>query len=117
MRFSSIMFLFLSSSSILYFKFSISFSVLDKFFSEREDATNFTKTVNAVKYLAKLNLITTSYRGIREFKEFYPESEEAKRYISLNAFSTKGKIRFLFVKYNMAWLFVTLFKIAKLLMK
>ena len=84
--------------------------LLDKFFVEKEDAIRFRKSINTIKYLAKLNLITTSYKGIREFKDFYPESNEAVNYISLNAFSTKGKIRFLFVKYHMAWLFVTLFK-------
>lgn len=84
--------------------------LLDKFFVEKEDAQDYAKTVNALKYLAKLNLITTEYKGIREFKQLFPESNEAARYISLNAFSTKGKIRFLFVKYHLAWLFVSLFK-------
>lgn len=84
--------------------------LLSKFFAEKNDSQEYVKTVNAVKYLAKLNLITTEYKGIREFKQIYPESNEAVCYISLNAFSTKGKIRFLFVKYHFAWLFVTLFK-------
>ena len=84
--------------------------LLGRFFAEKNDAQEYAKTVNAVKYLAKLNLITTEYKGIREFKQIYPESEEAVNYISLNAFSKKGKIRFLFVKYHFAWLFVTLFK-------
>lgn len=91
--------------------------LLSKFFAEKNDAQDFSKTVNAVKYLAKLNLITTDFAGIREFKQTYPESDEAVNYISLNAFSTKGKIRFLFVKYHMAWLFVTLFKCASLFFK
>lgn len=86
--------------------------LLGKFFVEKDDAQEYVKTVNAVKYLAKLNLITTEYAGIREFKQTFPESDEAVNYISLNAFSTKGKIRFLFVKYHLAWLFVTLFKCA-----
>lgn len=85
-------------------------NLLDKFFSEKNDAQEYVKTVNAVKYLAKLNLITTDYKGIRVFKQIYPESNEAANYISLDAFSIKGKIRFFFVKYHFAWLFVTLFK-------
>ena len=91
--------------------------LLGKFFVEKSDAKDYVKTANAVKYLAKLNLITTEYKGIREFKQTYPESDEAVNYISLNAFSTKGKIRFLFVKYHMAWLFVTLFKCASFFSK
>lgn len=91
--------------------------LLGKFFAEKDDAQEYAKTVNAVKYLAKLNLITTGFAGIREFKQTYPESDEAVNYISLNAFSTKGKIRFLFVKYHLAWLFVTLFKCASLFSK
>ena len=91
--------------------------LLDKFFSEKNDAQEYVKTVNAVKYLAKLNLITTDYKGIREFKQIYPESNEAANYISLDAFSIKGKIRFLFVKYHFAWLFVTMFKCITLFTK
>lgn len=87
-------------------------NLLGKFFSEKDDALQYVKTVNAVKYLAKLNLITTKFSGIQEFKNIFPESNEAVNYISLNAFSAKGKIRFLFVKYHMAWLFVTIFKLA-----
>lgn len=86
--------------------------LLGKFFSEKDDALQYVKTVNAVKYLAKLNLITTKFSGIQEFKHIFSESNEAVNYISLNAFSAKGKIRFLFVKYHMAWLFVTIFKLA-----
>ena len=84
--------------------------LLDRFFAEKDDALLYVKTINALKFLAKLNLITTEYKGIREFKKKYPESDEAVNYISLNAFSTKGKIRFLFVKHRLAWLFVTIFK-------
>lgn len=91
--------------------------LLGKFFAEKDDVQEYAKTVNAVKYLAKLNLITTEYAGIREFKQTYPESDEAVNYISLNAFSSKGKIRFLFVKWHMAWLFVTLFKVVTLFSK
>lgn len=91
--------------------------LLGGFFSNKTDASQFVKTVNALKYLAKLNLITTEYKDIREFKRIFPESNEAVNYISLDAFSIKGKIRFLFVKYHLAWLFVTLFKCASLFLK
>lgn len=84
--------------------------LIDDFYSNKQDAEKYTKTVNALKFLAKINLVTTRYDWLKEFYALFPESNEAVNYISLNAFSTKGKIRFLFVKYHMAWLFVTLFK-------
>lgn len=84
--------------------------LLDEFYSNKQDSERYTKTVNALKFLAKINLITTRYDWLKEFYALFPESNEAVNYISLNAFSAKGKIRFLFVKYHMAWLFVTLFK-------
>jgi glycosyltransferase involved in cell wall biosynthesis len=84
--------------------------LIDDFYSNKQDAERYTKTVNALKFLAKINLVTTRYDWLKEFYALFPESNEAVNYISLNAFSTKGKIRFLFVKYHMAWLFVTLFK-------
>lgn len=88
--------------------------LLDQFFARQKDAIRYVKTVNAIKFLAKLNLITTEYKGIIEFKKTYPESNEAINYISLNAFSPKGKIRFLFLKYHLSWLFVSLFKVVNI---
>lgn len=87
---------------------------LEIFFGTKPDADKYLKTVNAIKYLAKLNLITTRYDWLKEFYLLFPESNEAKKYISFNAFSYKGRIRFLFVKFHMAWLFVLLFKCVNL---
>lgn len=84
---------------------------LNQFFAAKPDADEFRRTVNSIKYLAKINLITTRYDWLKEFNMLFPESNEAKKYISLNAFSLKGKIRFLFVRYHMAWLFVSLYKL------
>lgn len=90
---------------------------LADFYESKADAAEFTNTVNAFKFLAKLNLITTRYDGLRDFHQLFPESNQVAQWISLNAFSTKGKIRFLFVKYHLSWLFVTLFKIKNLLVR
>ena len=84
--------------------------LIDDFYSSKQDAKRYTKTVNALKFLAKINLVTTRYDWLKEFFALFPESNEALKYISLDAFSKRGKIRFLFVKYHLAWLFVTLFK-------
>lgn len=88
---------------------------LEQFFASKPDANEFCRTVNSIKYLAKINLITTRYDWLKEFNLLFPESNEAKTYISLNAFSIKGKIRFLFVKYHLAWLFVSIYKFIMLI--
>lgn len=85
--------------------------LLDDFFAKKPDWERYQKTVNAVKYLAKLNLVTTRLDWLGEFHRLFPESNDAVNYISLHAFGTKGKIRFLFVKYHLAWLFVLMFKL------
>ena len=84
--------------------------LIDAFYANKPDKEAYLKSVNAVKFLAKLYLVTTRFDWLKEFYEVFPESDEAVKYVSLNAFSTKGKIRFLFVKYHIAWLFVILFK-------
>lgn len=91
--------------------------LIGDFFNEKPDGMKYRKTVLTLKFLAKLNLITTRYDWLREFYKLFPESKVAVDWISLNAFSQKGKIRFLFVKYHLAWLFVTMFKAKKLFCK
>lgn len=83
---------------------------LGEFFESQADYKDFENTALAFKYLAKLNLVTDSYTKYREFKKIFPESNKIRKYIPLHSFSTKGKIRFLMVKYKLGLLFVTLFK-------
>lgn len=85
--------------------------LLAEFFDSKPDAAEYRKTVLTLKFLAKLNLVATRYDWLREFHHLFPESNVAAGWISLDAFSTKGKLRFIFVKYHLAWLFVTLFKL------
>ena len=84
---------------------------LDAFFKSKPDAAKFEKTIKTIKFMAKLNLVTTRFNWLREFYRLFPESNGAVKWIGLDAFSKKGKIRFLFVKYHLAWLFVLMFKI------
>lgn len=91
--------------------------LISDFFESKPDGTKYQKTVLSLKFLAKLNLITNRYDWLREFYKLFPESNAAVDWISLNAFSQKGKIRFLFVKFHLAWLFVTMFKVRKHLCK
>lgn len=90
---------------------------IDAFFKSKPDYKEFEKTVLALKFLARINLVTDSYEGLREYHLTFPESNAIIPEIDLNAFSKKGKIRFLFVKHRLAWLFVTLFKIKNLIAK
>ena len=57
------------------------------------------------------NLVTTTFAGLKKYYQTYPESDKVIPYIGRNAFSSKGIIRFRFVKYHIAWLFVLIFKI------
>lgn len=80
------------------------------FFESKPDGEKYLKTVLTLKYLAKLNLVSYRYNWLKEFYQIFPESDVAADWINLKAFSKKGKIRFLFVKYHLAWLFVFIFK-------
>lgn len=86
--------------------------LLEDFFKSESNYDEYKNTVNALKYFAKLNLVTTRFDWYDEFKNLFPESNYIVNQINLSSFSTKGKIRFLMVKHNMGWLFVLLFKIA-----
>lgn len=87
---------------------------ISSFFESKPDYERFKKTVLALKFYARINLITDSYKGLREYRTTFPESNAIIPEIHLRAFSTKGKIRFIAVKYKLAWLFVTLFKLRNL---
>ena len=84
---------------------------LSLFFKSKPDYTDFEKTLNAFKYLAKLNLITDSFGNLRRFRQIFPESDKIVSELDVNAFSTKGKVRFYFTRYNCAPIFIILFKL------
>lgn len=87
---------------------------LSDFFQSKPDSKEFEKTVDAFKYLARINLITDSFRNYNRYKRTFPESAKIKKSLDPDAFSTKGKIRFFMVKFGMAPLFILLFKIKNL---
>ena len=84
---------------------------LTDFFKSKLDFKDFEKTLFAFQYLAKLNLITDSFENLKKFKELFPESDMIVPLLDRNAFSRRGRLRFNFVRHNMAWLFIVLFKI------
>lgn len=88
---------------------------LEIFFSSKSDGDEFKRTVDAFKYLARINLITSSFQQYRQFKKTFPESKYIAKYIPRSAFSMKGYIRFKMVKCGMSPLFILLFKIKNLL--
>jgi len=90
---------------------------LAEFFQAQPDAREFEKTVNAFKYLAKLNLITDSFTNYRRYKSLFPESDSIVAELDRNAFSAKGRIRFHMVRLGFAPIFILLFKLKNLLMK
>ncbi len=88
---------------------------LAAFFQSKPDAQDFEKTVNAFKYLAKLNLITDSFDNYQRYKSLFPESNSIVPELDRNAFSRKGLIRFQMVRLGLAPLFILPFKLKKLL--
>lgn len=86
-------------------------SLIDAFFHTKPDFKRFEKTVLALKFYARINLITDSYKLLRTYYSTFPETNAIIPEISLDAFSRKGRIRFLFVKYHLAWLFIMMFKL------
>lgn len=87
------------------------------FFKDKPDFKDYEKTTLAIKFFARINLITTTFSGLRDYYKLFPESDAIIPYISNKSFSSKGIIRFKFVKYHLAWLFVLLYKIATLIKK
>ena len=83
---------------------------LYSFFQDKPDFSEYKRTALAIKFFAKVNLVTNSFRDLKEFYQLYPECNIIIPHIGRNAFSYKGYIRFKFVKYHLAWLFVLLFK-------
>ena len=90
---------------------------LDIFFSDKEDSKDFKNTANAFKYLAKLNLITDSFKNYKEYKSLFKESNYIKKFIPNTAFSKRGLFRFKMVKYGFAPIFILMFKTKNILFK
>lgn len=85
--------------------------LLTDFFQSKPDAVEFAECISFIQYLAKINLIATDFSGIKQFNSIFPETKNPPSGFDRNAFSYKGKIRYFFVKYHLAWLFVMMFKV------
>lgn len=88
---------------------------LSDFFEAQNDARCFQKTVDALKYLARINLITDSFSKYQRFKKTFPECKYIASELDPTAFSKRGRIRFLMVKHGLAPLFILMFKVHNLL--
>lgn len=84
---------------------------LDRFFSSKPDAKDYEKTVNAFKYLAKINLITDSFANYRKFRSIFPECDGIAKELDPKAFSCRGRFRFYMVRFGFAKAFILMFKI------
>lgn len=89
--------------------------LLYDFFKNKPDFKEYENTALAVKLFARINLVTTTFTGLKKYYQTYPESDKVIPYIGRNAFSSKGIIRFRFIKYHMAWLFVVMYKCLQLI--
>lgn len=85
------------------------------FFNSKPDAEKFEKTVMALQFLAKINLLMDKWGDIRCYKLTFPGSERIMPEIDKKAFSWKGRLRFNLVRYHMAWISILIYKIIKLI--
>lgn len=90
---------------------------LTEFFKSKLDAKDFEKTVMAFQFLARINLVTDSFVNLCRYNNTFKGSEAIIPELASNAFSAKGRFRFLMVKYHLGWLFVFMFKVKNLLKK
>ena len=84
---------------------------LSSFFESVPDAQIFYKTKLAFQFLAKINHITDTFKGLKDYHRYFPEADRIIKEIDINAFSQKGRIRFYFVKHHISILFVILMKL------
>lgn len=86
---------------------------IEIFYSDKFDKKEFQYTINAYKYLAKLNLITDSFSMYKQFRKIFPESNSITEQLDKRAFSSKGYVRFLLVKNGFARIFILIYKLRK----
>lgn len=90
---------------------------LTTFFESKPDAKDYKKTVDAFKYLARINLITDSYSNYKRFKTIFPECKYIASELDRGAFSSKGRFRFNMVRMGFSVLFIAMFKVKKAIFK
>lgn len=88
-------------------------SLMESFFKQKPDYFRFEKTVLALKFFARINLITDSFKSLAQYYKIFPESSKIIPFIPRSAFSRKGWIRFCFARYHLEWLFVLFYKLNK----
>lgn len=90
---------------------------LTEFFRTKSDSEDFEKTVMAFQFLARINLVTDSYKRLKRYNHTFVGSEKIMPELDPHAFSSKGLFRFRMVRYHLAWLFVLMFKVKNMLRK
>ncbi len=89
-------------------------SLLDNFYLNVSNPEDYYYTKETLKFLARINLISGSLKDYFNYKRVFPETNSIISIIPRSAFSKKGYIRYLFVRYHLGWLFVLLMMIAKM---
>lgn len=90
---------------------------LSGFFASKPDAEDYQKTVDAFKYLARINLITDSWKNYKRFRKTFPESKYISSQLDPNAFSAKGRFRFNLIRFGLAPIFIIMFKVRNFINK
>lgn len=84
---------------------------ISEFFESKSDGRDFQKTIDAIRYLARINLVTDSFKNYRRFNKTFSESNYIATELDRGAFSSKGRFRFRMVRFGLAPLFILMFKL------
>jgi glycosyltransferase involved in cell wall biosynthesis len=85
---------------------------LTRFFTTKPDGKDFSKTLTAFQFLAKVNLIGCKFSSLKRYRHAFPGVEKIVGELDLKAVPRGEKFRFLCVKYRLTAIFIILYKIA-----
>ena len=85
-----------------------------EFYSSAYDKNRFDRSIKALQFYARINLVTDSFKKLRDYRKTFPNCIDIIPHIQIQVFSPRAAIRFRFVKLHLEWLFVLLFKMRNL---
>jgi glycosyltransferase involved in cell wall biosynthesis len=84
---------------------------LTSFFSSKPDGKDFSKTLTAFQFLAKVNLIGSKFSSLKHYRHAFPGVEKIAGELDSKAVPRSEKFRFYCIKYHLTAIFILLYKI------
>ena len=92
-------------------------SRVSEFFRQKEDGEEFERIINIYKYMARLFLVSDSYKKYFKFLKTFPESKKAAHDVNPSTLNRPMRMKLKLIRSGFGLLYITLFKIIKLLKK